>query len=38
MAVIKWKKFCGFYQDLKREHHTLYTLNDQMLLNEDIQN
>ena len=27
LAVIKWKKFCGYYQDLYREHHTTYSLN-----------
>lgn len=27
-AVIKWKKIIGFYQDLVREHHTVYSIND----------
>ncbi len=35
MAVIKWKKFCGFYQDLEREHDSTYTTNIQMLTAED---
>lgn len=35
-AVIKWKKMSGFYQDLKGEHHTSYSLNVSQLLNEDI--
>ncbi|WP_278374023.1 ThiF family adenylyltransferase [Sphingobium xenophagum] len=35
MAVIKWKKLCGFYCDLEREHHSTYTLDGNMLLNED---
>ncbi|MDO8863244.1 ThiF family adenylyltransferase [Haliea sp. E1-2-M8] len=26
-AVVKWKKFCGYYQDLAQEHHTVYSLN-----------
>lgn len=36
-AVIKWKKICGFYQDLKHEHNILYFLNTNKLLNEDNQ-
>lgn len=35
LAVIKWKKLSGFYNDVKREHHSVYTLNDNMLLNDD---
>jgi len=35
MAVIKWKKMCGFYQDLKEEHHSTYTINTAQLINED---
>tara|TARA_R110000782_G_scaffold180899_5_gene271344 strand:- start:35 stop:1165 length:1131 start_codon:yes stop_codon:yes gene_type:complete len=35
LAVIKWKKLCGFYQDLIHEHHCTYSLNDAMLLNDD---
>jgi hypothetical protein len=35
MAVIKWKKLCGFYQDLKQEHNTTYTINTAQLINED---
>ncbi|MBS1623427.1 MAG: ThiF family adenylyltransferase [Bacteroidetes bacterium] len=35
MAVIKWKKLCGFYQDLKGEHHSTYTINTSQLLHED---
>jgi hypothetical protein len=34
-AVIKWKKMCGFYQDLKQEHNILYFINTNKLLNED---
>lgn len=34
-AVIKWKKMCGFYQDLKHEHNILYFINTNKLLNED---
>lgn len=35
LAVIKWKKICGFYQDLKEEHNTLYFINSNKQLNED---
>jgi hypothetical protein len=35
LAVIKWKKLCGFYQDLETEHHTTYSINVALLLNED---
>ena len=35
LAVIRWKKHYGFYQDLEREHHTTYTTNVNMLLGED---
>ena len=35
MAVIKWKKLCGFYQDLKMEHHSTYTINTAQLIHED---
>jgi hypothetical protein len=33
LAVIKWKKLCGFYCDLEREHHSTYTLDGNLLLN-----
>jgi hypothetical protein len=35
LAVIKWKKLSGFYCDLERENHCTYTLDGNMLLNED---
>ncbi len=34
-AVIKWKKLSGFYQDLKEEHHSTYSINTAQLINED---
>jgi len=37
MAVIKWKKLCGFYLDLEKEHYSTYTIDGNMLLNEDTQ-
>lgn len=35
LAVIKWKKLCNFYQDFSNEFHTLYSINDGKLFNED---
>lgn len=35
LAVIKWKKLCGFYQDLEREHCSAYTINGNAIANED---
>jgi hypothetical protein len=35
LAIIKWKKLSGFYQDLKNEHHTTYTINTSQLLHND---
>lgn len=37
LAVIKWKKMVGFYQDLKSEHNSLYFINTGKLINEDYQ-
>lgn len=34
-AVIKWKKLCGFYQDLDHEHHSTYSLNVNQLISEE---
>lgn len=35
LAVIRWKKMIGFYQDLKGEFNNLYFINTGKLLNED---
>src|SRR5579885_2901343 len=35
LAVIKWKKLCGFYRDLKSEHHSQFSIDTSLLLNED---
>jgi hypothetical protein len=35
LAVIKWKKLCGFYADLDREHHCTYTIDGNALINEE---
>jgi hypothetical protein len=37
IAVIKWKKICGFYRDLEGEHHSTYTTDGNMLLNGDLE-
>jgi hypothetical protein len=34
-AVMKWKKLFGFYRDLKSEHHTQFSIDTNLLLNED---
>ncbi|MBX3165133.1 MAG: ThiF family adenylyltransferase [Bacteroidetes bacterium] len=36
LAIIKWKKMVGFYQDLEEEHHCSYSLNVAQLINEDL--
>lgn len=36
LAVIKWKKITGFYQDLEKEHHCTYCINVSQLVNEDL--
>ncbi len=36
LAVIKWKKFCGFYRDLACERFTTYAIDGNKLINEDI--
>lgn len=35
LAVIKWKKLCGFYADLEKEHFSAYTIDGNHLINED---
>lgn len=35
LAVIKWKKLFGFYRDLKSEHHSQFSIDTSLLLNED---
>lgn len=36
LAVIKWKKLCGFYQDLEREHHSTYSVNVNQLTSDEL--
>jgi len=35
LAVIKWKKLFGFYRDLQQEHFSTYTLDGNLLINEE---
>lgn len=36
-AVIKWKKIFGFYRDPEDEHHSIYELEGNIILNEKFQ-
>jgi hypothetical protein len=35
LAVIKWKKHFGFYRDMKSEHHSQFSIDGNLLVNED---
>jgi len=35
LAVLKWKKMSGFYQDLEQEFHSIYSINNSFLSNEE---
>jgi hypothetical protein len=35
LAVIKWKKLCGFYLDFDHEHYSTYTIDGNVITNED---
>lgn len=35
LAVIRWKKLCGFYFDFEHEHNSAYTIDGNSLINED---
>jgi hypothetical protein len=35
LAVLKWKKLCGFYHDLTGEHHTTFVIETSKLSRED---
>lgn len=35
LAVIKWKKMAGFYYDLEKEHHAVYHINLNEIVNEE---
>lgn len=36
LAVIKWKKLFGFYHDLEKEHHSVYEVTINKLLNDEV--
>lgn len=36
MAVIKWKKYCGFYQDCYQEHQSAYAINAHQLTRDEM--
>ena len=36
LAVLKWKKHCGYYQDLSREHQSTYSVNAHSLTRDEI--
>lgn len=36
LAVIKWKQYCGFYQDLVKAHHTTYSVNAHSLTRDEM--
>lgn len=36
MAVIKWKKYCGFYQDCYKEHQSAYAINAHQLTRDEV--
>lgn len=38
LAVIKWKKLCGFYKDFDHEHHMVYSISTSALTREEAQN
>ena len=35
MAVIRWKKLFGFYGDLEDEHYSVYSIDGNLLVNDD---
>ena len=35
LAVVKWKKLVGFYRDLKGEHNSYFTIDSNLLANDD---
>jgi hypothetical protein len=36
LAVIKWKKLCGYYDDVTKEHYCAYTIRSNQLISEDV--
>lgn len=38
LAVLKWKKYCGFYQDCYQEHQSVYAINAHQLTRDETGN
>ena len=38
LAVIKWKKLCGYFDDVTKEHYCAYTIRSNQLISEDVHN
>ncbi|HUZ46740.1 MAG TPA: ThiF family adenylyltransferase [Terriglobia bacterium] len=36
LAVIKWKKLCGYFDDVTNEHYCAYTIRSNQLISEDL--
>lgn len=36
LAVIKWKKLCGYFDDVTEEHYCAYTIRSNQLISEDV--
>jgi Domain of unknown function (DUF6791)/ThiF family len=36
LAVIKWKKLCGYFDDVAKEHYCAYTIRSNQLISEDV--
>jgi hypothetical protein len=36
LAVIKWKKLCGYFDDVIKEHYCAYTIRSNQLISEDV--
>jgi len=36
LAVIKWKKICGYFDDVTKEHYCAYTIRSNQLISEDV--
>lgn len=35
LAIIQWKKYCGFYQDVRKYTTDVYSINDGVLAHEN---
>jgi hypothetical protein len=36
LAVIKWKKLCGYFDDVTKEHFSAYTIRSNQIISEDV--